>query len=491
MARSQLSQLIAKSALRSEEEECAQIEDAIRDGNTHNAILRSLSNHLHRNLRQIPRLLLQHSRLLGHVGEYGEAIRICDEVRASDASPALQARALTWAAIYWSRLGELKVSDSLLLSCPRDTMDLQTEALSLVHLLSNAIETRDLATARSRLDMVEPFRQRLARDAAGAEDARAEVETWVSLFSIALAEKPSEGSVDAAIKCAEDQNRENPNVARLPYVYLWAGRLYAAAGCAEKVASSYGTAGKLSLDCKAYLTFVRAALEEVELRRRAPKPDDPGSQDLTERMVLMAGQIGLGLLPCALLGRILRAIDSSKQEQRLLRWLIQDRYLPDIGRLVDVDFEDWCLSLLRRHPRLLGDHRYVVEKIGGSNPGFDLIARYEKKNAFGDVEAKDYVAIECKGGISSTRKGDLSIEKLTYSMVKAQQDFKVDRFAWITSAPLSGPSRAMLNLMGMKHFGRAVRIIDYGELQQVLVRDIDLQVYLRQHVHRADPVEHD
>ena len=484
MASKRTLELTPKRMLGDTDFESATMEELLRSGNVASAIARSFSNHLNRDLRTEPLLYLKHARLVGDIGEYSAAIHICEDIMASNTGPedrlkSVKSAAAIWAGVYWSRLGEIETSNRLLSEYTPPIDDPYLIMLHWSHCLSNALDENDLIGAQYLLDKARKIEKKLESD----EKARDELLMWEGLLSTFLSNKTrsNKTSVDSGVQKAIEFANKIGNVTTVPHLLFRAGEAYERIRNLDEALKYYAESRERALSLNSGAAFVRSSLNEIDIHlRRRKKPK--GYMELVESMVIVAGQIGLGLFPSKLLRRILKVVGSqSNPNSSLLLWLVNDRYRPDLGRLIDRDFEEWTKLLLEKHQKsILGKEGYKIELKGETEPAIDLIARLKRNDDSGLEIYKDYIGIQCKGGVTPITNDSKGVKSFRKNIIHVIQKYHLDRILWISTSRITLPARESIKAEVKRILGdeRKVNFILSGDLEVYLLRDVELRLDL-------------
>ncbi len=242
-----------------------------------------------------PALYFTHARLVGHIGEFSEALRVMEDLRASSGIPPEWIdRAGIWSAVYWGRLEEWKRAQHLLKLHSPPEHDSETVVAHWSHRLTTAIESRDTAATEAALD---DFRS-VCEVVEHSETDFAEMELWRSLLlPMAVDGLVPEDVEKLALEIPTRQAAVGKkNIAG--YIRLWLARLWLHCGEREKALECFESARTQALASNCGNAYLRATLDLIDALKGLDQTPSELKLRLIKQALVVGGQHGLGLLPC-------------------------------------------------------------------------------------------------------------------------------------------------------------------------------------------------
>ena len=417
-------------------------------------------------------LLLAHARMVGHVGDYSEALRVVEELsRREDAPLAWRDRCRIWAAVYWSRLGDLNRARQLLSSIQPPEDDPEYQVLYWGHRLTIATEAVDDDEHRDVLDSA-----RAACDRLPAGEDRQEFSVWIELLGHTAKGRLDPSGVDgllSGVSAMVDGLRKQSSQAHIWYRCALLCRFH------ERYAEAIEyllRSREVALAGNSAFAFLRATLLMIELESERPSaalPEALTRRTLIAQAMVVAGQIGLGLLPSPVSLEICRLAEEfpTRERSRYRRWLHAERYRPDITRLSGDRFERWCNLFFQEYGHSffqIASGSYEVSVKPAGFPGLDLQLTHAHVNA----------GIQCKGGRSSWTKSRLKkeIRKIDTELKKFRQDGGTC-FVFACTTKLTQHAVEALEVE-LGPIGLSLKVLDVNDWDRYLLQDPGLRFQL-------------
>lgn len=419
---------------------------------------------------EAPALHLAHSRMAGHIGDFSEALRATEDLRSNSKVPEeWRSRAAIWSAVYWSRLGESARAWALLDSYPPPQGDLEFAVLHWSHRLTIAADWDDSTLMATVLQQ-----SSMPKYESGSDDEhRLELEIWRQLLT-----RPSPTETEEVLKIvaqvsALTRHLNKPVLShyvsfRTAQLWLGATNVAEASACLEQSRAQALVANNGFGYLSATLALLR--LDEDECGK------SPDAKKLVSQAIVVAGQLGIGLLPCRLSANLWTLARNAGERHR--RWLHAERYRPDISRLKEEKFEEWAYIFFEGHGAELLE----------LSPGGRLVTLPDRHPIidFRFDHGRARAGVQCKGGATRWTRSNLrsKLPNFNEEMATLRREGLTD-YVFICTTRLDETAHGWMEAV-VSNNGMRLTVIDETLLATYLLQDPGLRLHLCVHAVQDD-----
>lgn len=422
------------------------------------------------------------ARLLDHIGEYSEAMRLLLELMQREKiDGAIVNQAKVRVAVLWSRLGESQKAQRILESVQDyRSLDEEYTTLYLGHLMTIASDLNDEVLWKHCLKIFDALSY-------GEGIEKDEMSLWKGIFSLSFSRTVSDLEADIQRLFALKERHEKKSYDS--YLYLRVAGVYESKGQIEKAHHYYMKSRTAARDNQQSVALLMVNDKIINMSYR---PKTRNFKDLREEIIrescIIAGQLGIGVIPCRLASNIWNY--SSGLSDGLSKdchdWMMTERFIPNLNKLAADDFEEFSLELFRRHGDNIFGTKTKVYKAELNQKDYDLTVE-----SSGLYPMK--FAVQCKGGRSTKycKIGDLHrlLDKKgrTFSdRLTSVKGAEFQGYVFVSNTLVTQPARKWLNERHQTLFGHDCRIVDSDEINRYLNQDMELRRWLAL---RIDKVE--
>ncbi|HCH59678.1 MAG TPA: hypothetical protein DEV73_03655 [Candidatus Zambryskibacteria bacterium] len=425
-------------------------------------------------IRNAPDVYLAYARAVGELGAYSESLRITEYLRTTDNLPMdWRCRGGIWSAIYWSRLEEWEISEKLLNDNQPPKNDPEFVVYHWSHRLTIAIEREDRRKAKKILSE-DPF---LSLKVAPTEEQRAEKELWEMVFQPFCKDLSSEDSMFKILGHVYELYEKTGKQEIKTYVEYRLGKAWDHIRKTNNAHEHLLNAKEAALLSSNGIAYLRSSLDLVKLLQKTGNNNNIISEHLAQAVVV-AGQIGISLLPCRLSTRLLDLVETTPNNSRkhYRAWLLAERYRPPITRLKGKAFEIWCSEFLKRHGGNyfgLTQDQVLVESEPLGKEFIDLWFKHRhNQNLL-------LAAVQCKGGTQNWTSSRFDREYLNIERCLNQiKTCSGNRYIFICTTHLDERSRHSLDDICKRILNSLPVVIEGGDLELILMEDSKLRLLL-------------
>ena len=421
---------------------------------------------------------IMRTRLLGHLGEYSEALRSINAIRfESEDSQTSKAHATIWAGVYWSRLGESEKALKILRSISPPSAPFYL-MLYLGHLLTIAIELGDKSLANDILKEIDEHKNTVK----SSETDWRELIIWEYLLTPIARGLVTRESTDRIITKVNTLKTSMDKTSFDSFVDLRIGNLYYFSRENDLARRYYDEARRKALqnyNGVAILMSNDALLNLMEKLGEKTSKKEIWKKKLRESSVV-AGQHGIGLIPCSLSKSLWKRVNELDKKEKLIcgSWILSERYIPDISRLKDDPFEQFCHQFFSAHCEGIIGFEANVAFSGKDQKTYDLLL----SNSTIKIPFK--YAVQCKGGRSrrtwtaNALMSELSKQSDTSRFLESLNDLReegITGYLFVCSTRIREDGKQWLNKIHQQVFKSDCIVLDSLSFKHYLIENPKLR----------------